>query len=81
MEEFGRRYAGDMAYQHKSQDVVRVQAEAREAASDFYLELKTLAQDCDITELGSELILCPLLVRGLLGSEEKLRERTIFESE
>ena len=33
-----------------------------QAVSDFYLELKTLAQDCEITKLGPEPLLCHLLV-------------------
>ena len=47
----------------------------------FYLELETLAQDCKIDKLGPEPILCHLLVRGLLGSAEKLKERIIVDSE
>ena len=39
-----------------------------QAASDFYLELKTLAQDCEITELDPEPILCHLLVGGCWGA-------------
>ena len=37
-------------------------------ASDFYLELKTLAQDCEIDKLGQEPLLCHLLVKGLMNS-------------
>ena len=51
-----------------------------QAASDFYLELKTLAQDCEIDKLGQEPLLCHLLVKGLMNSEEKLRERIIMDS-
>ena len=44
-----------------------------QAASDYYLELKSISYDCEMESLGPEGILCHLLVRGLLGSEEKLR--------
>ena len=52
-----------------------------QGTSDFYLDLKTLAQGCEIDKLGPEPILFQLLVRGPLGSEEKLRERIIVDSE
>ena len=50
-------------------------------ASDYYLELKAIGEDCELEYLGPEGIICHLLVRGLLGSEEKLRERIIIDSE
>ena len=40
-----------------------------QAASDFYLDLKTLAQDCEIDKLGQKPLLCHLLVKGLMSSE------------
>merc|ERR1711888_530564 len=52
-----------------------------QAARDFYLELKTISYDCKMDSLGPEGIVCHLLVRGLLGNEEKLRERIIIDSE
>ena len=52
-----------------------------QAASDFYLELKAIGEDCELEHLGPEGIICHLLVRGLLGSEERLRERIIIDSE
>ena len=52
-----------------------------QAASDYYLELKAIGEDCELEYLGQEGIICHLLVRGLLGSEEKLRERIIIDSE
>ena len=52
-----------------------------QAASDYYLELKSISDDCEMEKLGPEGIICHLLVRGLLGSEEKLRERIIIDSE
>ena len=52
-----------------------------QAASDFYLELKTLAQDCEIDKLSLDTLLYHLMVKGLMNSEEKLRERIIMNSE
>ena len=52
-----------------------------QAASDYYLELKAIGEDCELEGLGPEGIICHLLVRGLLGSEERLRERIIIDSE
>ena len=45
------------------------------------MELKAIGDDCELEKLAQEGIICHLLVRGLLGSEEKLRERIIIDSE
>ena len=52
-----------------------------QAALDYYLELKSIGEDCELEKLGPEGILCHLLVRGLRGEEEKLWERIILDSE
>ena len=40
--------------------------------------MKAIGEDCELEYLGLEGIICHLLVRGLLGSEERLRERIII---
>ena len=41
-----------------------------QAALDYYLESKSIGEDCELEKLGPEGILCHLLVRGLRGDEE-----------
>ena len=46
---------------------------------DYYLELKKTALDCELHRMDENSLLCHVLVRGLLSSEEKLRENIIVE--
>ena len=50
-----------------------------QAASDYYLELNAIGDDCELEKLGPEGIICHLLVKGLIWSEKKLRERIIID--
>ena len=52
-----------------------------QSVSEYYLELKDLAQDCDLDKMGTESLLCHLLLRGLNNSEMKLHEKIILDSE
>ena len=47
---------------------------------NFFLELKGTSMNCLLGSMGEESLLCHLLVRGLLPSKEKLREKTIVET-
>ena len=45
--------------------------------SEYYLELKDLAQDCELATMGDESLIDHLLLRGLNSSEEKLCEKIL----
>ena len=52
-----------------------------QSPSEFYLELKDLALDCELDTMGRESLICHLLLRGLHSSKEKLREKIIIDAE
>ena len=45
------------------------------------LEIKDLAEDCDLGKIDTESLLCHLFLRGLHSSEAKLQEKIILDSE
>ena len=49
-----------------------------QSASEYYLELKDLAQDYDLDKMGTESLFCHLLLSGLNNSEMKLHEKKPF---
>ena len=51
-----------------------------QSPSDFFLELKDTVMDCQLGSMGEELLLCHLLVRGILPSEVKIREKIIVKA-
>ena len=53
----------------------------QQSASEFYLELKNLAEDCDLEKMDTKSLLCHLLLRGLHNSEMKLHKKIILDSE
>ena len=53
----------------------------QQSASEFYLEIKDLAEDCDLGKMDNESLLCHLLLRGLHNSESKSQEKIILDAE
>ena len=53
---------------------------SQQSASEFYLEIKDLSEDCDLGKMDNESLLCHLLLRWLQGSESKLQEKIILQS-
>ena len=49
--------------------------------SDYYLYLKEASLDCNLEAMTKQTLVCHLLVRGLLPSEEKLRKKIVLGTE